>query len=130
MIGEKNTASYKLISDDDGNSYEFFCDLSGALVCKTEKKYVADSPEQELLLAWENEGKKHFNSCRKCGRFVIDAMFNPDILSCVKCTPIEDYPDFCPRCGTKTSDPAFFCTMCGATLLYEGENEDEKDESI
>ena len=129
MTGKKKTATYKIISDTDGNRYKFFCDLSGALVCTTAKTYKADTPEEELMRAWDEEGKKHFNPCHKCGKLVIDAMFNPDVLTCVKCTPIEEYPDFCPKCGTKTSDSAYFCHMCGSVLLYEGEYEYEKDEN-
>jgi len=129
LIGEKKTAVYKMIPYADGNRYMFFCDLSGALVCTTTKTYKADTPEQALLLAWENEGKKHFNPCHKCGNLVIDAMFNPDVLTCVKCTPIEEYPDFCPKCGAKTSDSAYFCHVCGSKLLYEGECSNEKNEN-
>jgi len=125
LNGEKKTATYKIIPDADKNRYTFFCDLSGALVLTTANTYKADTPEQELMLAWEKEGKTHFNLCRKCGSLVIDAMFNPDVLTCVKCTPIEDYPDYCPKCGAKTSDAAYFCHKCGSVLLYEGEDEYE-----
>ena len=128
MTSEKRTASYKIISDAGGNIYKFFCDLSGALVCTASPKSKACTPEEELLLAWESEGKQHFNLCRKCGRLVIDAMFNPDVLTCVKCTPIEEYSDYCPKCGVKTSDFAYFCHRCGSVLLYGGKN--EKDETV
>lgn len=128
MISEKRTASYKIISDAGGNIYKFFCDLSGALVCTASPKSKACTPEEELFLAWESEGKQHFNLCRKCGRLVIDAMFNPDVLTCVKCTPIEEYSDYCPKCGVKTSDFAYFCHRCGSVLLYGGKN--EKDETV
>ena len=48
-MGERRTATYKIITDSGGNRYTFFCDLTGALVCTTKKTYKADTPEQELL---------------------------------------------------------------------------------
>lgn len=69
---EKKTAAYKITPDTGGNRYRFYCDVSGALVCIT-SPYHADTPEEELMLAWEKEGRQHFNQCRKCGRFIIDA---------------------------------------------------------
>lgn len=77
-MGKRKTAIYKIIIDAGGNRYEFYCDVSGALVCTTRKTYTAETPEQELLLAWEKEGKKHFNHCRKCSKWVIDAIIEPD----------------------------------------------------
>ena len=32
----------------------------------------------------------------------------------------------CPKCGAKTSDPSYFCHMCGTRLLYGGEENEEK----
>ena len=124
---DKKTANYKTVKGENGNCYEFFCDLSDALICKSEP-VVAKTPEEELLLAWELYGKVHFNKCHKCGKWVTDAMYNPDTLSCVRCTPIGDYPDYCPECGSKTQDPSNFCHICGAKLFYGGETRDEKTE--
>ena len=31
-----NTARYKIIAGTEGNRYQFFCELSGALVCTSE----------------------------------------------------------------------------------------------
>lgn len=119
------TARYKIISDTGGNRYQFFCDLSGALVCTT-KPIRADTPEQELLLAWESEGKREFNPCRKCGKWVSDVMYNADVLECVECAPWEDPPNFCPQCGKKLSAPERYCPKCGAKLLYEGGEDNDK----
>ena len=52
MNKEKTIATYKIVADAGGNIYKFYCDLSGALVCTT-KPYKADTPEEELQLAWE-----------------------------------------------------------------------------
>ena len=125
-MSEKKTADYKIISTPDGNRYQFFCDLSAALICTTEP-IGENSPEDELLRAWNVYAKEKFNRCSKCGRWVINEMFNPDVLNCVLCTPIEDYPEFCPNCGAKTSDPAFFCHMCGKKLLYGGDADEDKN---
>lgn len=59
-MGERRTATYKIITDSGGNRYTFFCDLTGALVCTTKKTYKADTPEQELLLAWEKGRQEAF----------------------------------------------------------------------
>lgn len=85
---EKRIADYKIIKDKDGNRYKFYCELSGALVC-TSDVYAADTPEEELWLAWENEGKKAFNPCHKCGKLVADVVFNVEVLQCVECAPFE-----------------------------------------
>lgn len=52
-------------------------------------------------MAWEQEGKQHFNQCRRCGRWVSDVMYNADVLECVGCTPWENVPKYCARCGKK-----------------------------
>ena len=121
----KKTAKHRIVPEETGNRYEFFCDLSNALVCTTSPIKCEDAQE-ELMIAWESEGRKHFNRCQKCGKWIIDAMYNPDVLTCVGCTPIEEYPDYCPECGAKTNDTGYFCHMCGTRLLYGGEKRDEK----
>jgi len=124
---DKKTAKYKIVKGEKGNCYEFFCDLSDALICKSEP-IAAKTLEEELLIAWELHGKEHFNKCHKCGKWVTGAMYNPDVLSCVQCTPIEDYPNYCPDCGAKTQNPSNFCHICGAKLFYGGEKHNEKKE--
>ena len=123
----EETAGYKIIKTDRGNVYQFFCGVSGALVHETAPLNEAD-PHAELMCAWA-EGERLFHLCHKCGAWVIGAMYNPDVLTCVKCTPIEYFPDYCPKCGAKTTDPAYFCHMCGSKLLYEGDVGNEKNES-
>ena len=125
LIKEKMTANYRLLPTTIGNKYQFFCDVSNALICTT-APVKADTPDEELTLAWNIYAKAHFNQCHKCGRWVINEMYNPDVLNCVLCTPIEEYPDFCPECGAKTNNTAYFCHMCGTRLLYGGEAENEK----
>ena len=116
---QNKTAHYKIISDSGGNSYIFFCDLSGAAIC-TEKAYSAPTPEKELSLAWESEGKQNFQFCHKCGRWVIDALFNADALECVSCAPWEDTPKFCKFCGAKVAGNDALCKKCGKQLSYGG----------
>ena len=117
---DKKTANYKVIQTPPGNRYQFFCDLSNALICTT-PPMNENNPDDELTKAWLNYGKNNFNVCHKCGKWIIDALYNPDTFNCVKCTPLEDYPEFCPQCGAETSDPSYFCHMCGYRLLYGGE---------
>ncbi|MBQ9779357.1 MAG: zinc ribbon domain-containing protein [Clostridia bacterium] len=119
MNTEKKIATLKIVTHADGNIYKFYCDLSGALICTT-KPYKADTPENELQLAWEQEGKQHFNSCHKCGKQVSNAMFNVDVLECVECAPFESEAKFCKNCGTKIEDPTRHCPACGKPLMYYG----------
>lgn len=99
-----STAKYRIMSDAGGNRYRFYCDASGVLACCT-KSHHAETPEQELRLAWEREGSQAFNRCNKCGRYVIDAMFNAEVLECVECAPFEGEPAFCKTCGLKIETP-------------------------
>jgi len=110
-------ASYRVIADTGGNRYCFFCDLSGIAMCTT-KPVRAASAAAELQTAWEAEGKKHFNLCQKCGRWVSNVMYNADVLQCVDCAPWEDLPKFCKECGTKTTDAHTVCQKCGSLLRY------------
>jgi len=120
---DRRTAAYKIISDSGGNRYRFYCDLSGALLCTT-KPYSAETPERELELAWENEGRKHFDLCHKCGKWVIEAMFNADALECVACAPWENTPEYCKFCGKKVSASDAVCPACGKQLIYGGSFDD------
>lgn len=111
------TATYRVIADGGGNRYCFYCALSGAVLCTT-KPVKAASPEEELFLAWETEGRQHFNRCSKCGRWVSSVMFNADVLACVDCSPWESTPHYCSKCGAKVEGDGPFCVKCGAKLQY------------
>ena len=119
MRKKDSIAAYRIVADVGGNRYKFYCDLSAALVCTT-KPYRADSPEEELMAAWENEGKRQFNFCHNCGKFVSDAMFNVDVLECVECAPFEVEPKFRKNCGVKIKNPNKPCPACGKPLVYYG----------
>lgn len=108
---------YRIVPDRGGNRYLFFCDASGALGCTTNPIRAATAQE-ELRLAWEQEGKRQFNLCHKCGKWVIDSMFNADVLQCVDCAPWENRPRFCTRCGCAVPLEDSFCGKCGAKLQY------------
>jgi len=114
---DKRTAMYKTIADSGGNRYRFFCEASGAAICTT-APFHADSPEEELQLAWEKEGKDHFSQCPKCGRYVCDTMYNADVCECVDCAPWEDNPKFCRKCGAPISEKQTYCTQCGDRAFY------------
>ena len=116
---KKNIAAYKIVSDSGGNRYKFYCDLTGALLCTT-KPYHADTPMKELELAWNTEGKAYFNLCHKCGKWVMEAMFNADALECVACAPWENTPEYCKFCDTKVSVSDAVCPKCGKQLIYGG----------
>jgi len=119
MCAQK-TAAYKMISDAGGNRYKFYCEMSGALACSTEP-ISAKTPEEELQIAWETVGRKQFNLCHKCGRWVIDAVYNADVWECVECAPYEAEPNYCKNCGIKIDKPFGKCPACGHKLMYGGE---------
>ena len=117
MVNRENKiAKYKIIVDTGGNRYRFYCEASGAAVCTT-KPVKAETPEKELLLAWE-EGKENFSLCPRCGRLVCDAMYNADVCECVDCAPWENKPKFCKKCGAEIHKGNVFCTGCGARARY------------
>ncbi len=111
------TAKYRIIIDPGGNRYRFFCDCSGMVVCTT-KPVCAETQEAELKLAWESEGRQHFNHCSRCGKHVSDAMYNVDTGQCVDCSVWEASPKYCAHCGKKISTPDTFCRQCGVRLRY------------
>ena len=116
------TARYKIISDSGGNRYQFFCGLSGALI-HTTKPITADSEEEELNLAWDTEGRQYFDLCHSCGEWVTSAMYNADTLECVKCSPWESLPNYCPYCGKATKKSEAKCRRCGKQLQYAKNSE-------
>ena len=122
------TADFKAVADKVGHRFMFYCQSSGAHVCTTKGIYPG-RPEEALLLAWQAEGCKHFNLCRRCGNWVIDAVFNAEVLECVECAPYEAEPKFCKTCGVKIESPVKHCQHCGNKLVYEGENEDHDTEA-
>lgn len=115
---EQKTANYRIIADAGGNRYSFYCGLSGALGCTT-PPLRAPTPGQELALAWQ-EGRRHFNLCQKCGRWVIGAAFNPEVCECTDCAPFEHEAAFCKLCGAKVGADVRFCPVCKNKLHYEG----------
>ena len=73
-----------------------------------------------MRAAWLAEGRENFNRCHKCGKWVIDAVYNAEVLECVECAPYEAEPKYCKNCGAKIEDPVKNCPSCGKKLIYEG----------
>lgn len=117
---DRNVARHKTLADGGGYRFLFYCDVSGAHVCTTKEVYHADSPEAALLAAWETEGRGRFNKCHKCGRWVIEAVYNAEVLECVDCAPYEAEPKFCKNCGARIKATIRQCPSCGKKLIYEG----------
>ena len=114
------TANFRILPNGAGVRYQFFCALSNARACTT-RPIRSETPEQALQIAWETEGKQHFNYCSKCGNWVINAMYNVDVLECVDCAPYEGVPLYCRSCGEKVeTDDGDRCGKCGAVLAYKG----------
>lgn len=120
MVMQKNmTADYKVVPDGAGYRFIFYCQVSGAHACTTEHIYPGE-PEEALILAWQTEGHKHFNRCGRCGKWVIDAVFNAEVLACVECAPYEADPEYCMHCGVKVEPQTTHCRNCGGKLIYGG----------
>ena len=119
-MAERNAATHKTVADGGGYRFLFYCDVSGVHVCTTKEVYHADTPEAALLTAWEAEGRGRFNKCHKCGKWVIDAVYNAEVLECVDCAPYEAEPKFCKNCGTRIEATIRHCPSCGKKLIYEG----------
>ncbi len=116
MAGKDHaTAKYRVIADSGGSRYRFFCDASGMMLCTTGPVRGA-TQEEELRLAWEKEGRRYFNRCAKCGRWVGDPMFNADLLQCVDCAPWQSSPNFCSRCGRRIPEPDRRCGACAGEV--------------
>ena len=120
MEQRAKTARYQVTADSGGFVFRFFCDSSGELCCTT-GPIRSDTEPHALEIAWEREGRRHFNRCDKCGRYVSSVMFNLAEDQCVDCAPWEnEYPNFCRHCGTRLRDAeASFCPRCGARLRGE-----------
>ncbi len=115
-MSRHTTAKYQIIADSGGNRYRFFCDASDMALCTT-GRIRADTQAEELRIAWESEGKHHFNLCAKCGRWVSDAMYNADTLQCVDCTPWQKRNNYCIRCGTPLTDGQLTCRICSKEVV-------------
>ena len=123
LKSQNKTARYKILICEEGNCYRFYCEQSGMAIC-TSHPIRADTLEKELQIAWETEGRSHFNHCCKCGKWVSDLMFNADTSECVICSPWEDSPNFCPHCGaaitgSHNSVNTEYCPQCGLKLQYK-----------
>ena len=66
---------------------------------------------------WETEGRKCFNQCHSCGKWVIDAMYNVEVLKCVDCAPWLEEPKYCSNCGEEVSLDKKICSECGKPLF-------------
>ena len=116
---EITTAKYKAVVDGAGYRFLFYCDISDAHVYTTKGIYNGDMADA-LLAAWQSESREHFNKCHRCGKWVMDAVYNAEVLECVECAPYEAEPKFCKNCGVKIDVPAKDCPSCGKKLIYEG----------
>lgn len=126
-MDKRNTACYEALKAEDGrNRYCFFCGVTGGRF-STEQTYLEQTPQQELLAAWQREGRAHFNQCRKCGRWVFDAAYNPEVLECIECAPFELEARFCKFCGARVPVGSRTCPACGKMLYYEGVSDNDAE---
>ena len=119
-MDNRRSATYKAVADSGGYRFLFYCDVSEAHVCTTKRTYTGNTLEAALLNAWQEEGRMHFNRCQKCGKWVIDAAYNVEVLECVECAPYEAEPHFCKYCGAKIEGSGKRCPSCSSKLIYDG----------
>ena len=104
------TANYKAVADQAGHRFLFYCQVSGAHVCITKEIYPGQL-EEALGLAWNEEGCWQFNQCRRCGKWVIDAVFNTEVL--------ESEKKVCHRFGRLSGARLTVCPDCDERLSGE-----------
>ena len=109
---------YQIAREGNSTIFRFFCELSGAAVF-TSEPLNTDTPEETLLLIWKEKGEGLFNRCKKCGKWVCDLMYNPDVFQCVRCAPWENEPNYCVTCGAKLPTKDAYCRRCGQRLRYK-----------
>ena len=120
MAQAKKTATYRVVTDAGGRSFRFYCDLSGELCCVT-KPLRADTEQAALALAWETEGRWHFNRCPACGR--ANRAQDTHCTDCGAALPEKTLYDLyrarhrcCLSCGVVVTDVAVYCPECGTRL--------------
>lgn len=118
-MDKNTTAAYHKTPEKTGNRYHFRCAVTGAQF-STVQTYQAATPRQEPLLAWQTEGRNHFNQCQRCGRWVFDVAYNPEVLECIACAPFECEARYCKFCGARVPAERRTCPTCGRPLYYEG----------
>ena len=87
--GISELPGFQILKEENKVIYRFFCELSGAAVF-TSAPISTDTPEETLLLIWRQNWRSLFNRCGKCGKWVCDLMYNPDVFQCVSCAPWEN----------------------------------------
>lgn len=119
----QHIAPHRVFQDSKGIRFCFLCEVSGAAICTT-RPLPLQPTEIALEKAWTTEGRRYFNRCQKCGKWVSDVMYNPNTLKCVQCSPWEEKSTFCPKCGENVLKDEIFCYRCGCRLQY-GEEEND-----
>ena len=117
LVQTTAAADYRIVAEGTGSRFIFYCGVSGARICST-SVIEAEAPDKQLELAWNSEGRKHFNRCHKCGRWVCDSMYNPDMLGCVQCFPIFDCQRYCMACGCRVRALQTHCRKCGTKIRF------------
>ena len=99
------------------------------IACAREKANAEDSDEWNYGVACYQSALKAFNSLCEDGHSGMSIGFTKNILNRLidgkPLTPIEDIPEYCPKCGTKTEDSETFCRKCGVRLMYGGELDED-----
>ena len=117
---KRKTATHKVLADDGGYRFMFYCDLSGAHICTTKKIYYGDTQEEALQAAWQAEGRSLFNQCRKCGKWVSLAMYNVDVLECVECAPSKPRRSSVKAAVRRLRNPQNRARLVASLLLITG----------
>ena len=109
------TSRYQVVEQTSlGRRYCFCCEVSKTPVYTT-GPIRADTPEEELALAWR-EAKLHFNGCSECGKWIRDEAYNIDEMKCIECAPYKTRPRYCTHCGCPVPTGNDYCIRCGKPI--------------
>ena len=100
----------------EGYCFHFSCSVCGGpvnVLVKTEDYSAA-------VITAQQEGRRLFNRCHICGRWVCDAHYNEAVLSCTKCAPRASARKvkirICGSCGGDVAAEDNFCRICGTRI--------------
>mgnify|MGYP002622462682 CR=1 FL=1 len=102
----------------------FSANCRGCLFAQAE--HIVRIIRKKSFLPLGNRSKNNFNVCHRCGRWVDSIVYNPDMLMCVNCAPLEEGAKYCKHCGAKANNGDINCFVCGKKLLYGGADENDE----
>ena len=82
-------ANYMCVGVEGGYRFRYFCALCN---WHYETVQISAVSEKEARIIAEQEARRHFNGCHKCGRWICEQHYNVDEMMCIKCAPLAAKP--------------------------------------